>query len=283
MELILITNDAPRALAAQNAGVDYVMIDLEINGKEARQGHLNTVISRHSLEDVDRLRQVLDRSRLLVRVNPVFDGSQQEIDSCIDLGADALMLPMFTTAMEVRRFVELVRGRAKVWLLLETPQALVRVEEIVECAGIDVVHVGLNDLHLGLGLDFMFEPLAGGVIDWVCGYMQRRGVSYGFGGVARIGGVGALDAALILSEHVRLGSSRTILSRDFQKVFELPAEEAQAKLKDEVSALRRELERLSGCSREELSRNRGKLVSTVREIASSKIHARDNLPTSKSS
>jgi hypothetical protein len=58
MELIYITNDVDLATSVQSAGVDRIMVDLETLGKQDRQGHLNTVISDHSLEDVGRIRSV---------------------------------------------------------------------------------------------------------------------------------------------------------------------------------------------------------------------------------
>lgn len=266
MDFLLITNDVVRASIAQGAGVDYIMVDLEINGKEARQGHLNTVISRHSMEDVGRIRAVLRSSRLLVRINPLFAGSPAEIDQCISLGADVVMLPMFTQAAEVTRFVALVRGRAQVWLLLETPQAMVRADEIVECPGIDAIHVGLNDLHLGMGLNFMFELVSHGVVDWLESRFRKRGVKFGFGGVARLHGSSAVGAGLILSEHVRLGSRQVILSRDFHKIFEAPEPQPWDAFKSEAQALREEIDRLRCCTTEDLERNRAELQRVVKDL-----------------
>lgn len=265
MDIILITNDVARAAIAQEAGVDFIMVDLEINGKVARQGHLNTFISRHTMEDVGSIRGVLGASRLLVRVNPLFDGSEAEIDQCIALGADAVMLPMFTQASEVARFVGFVRGRAQAWLLLETPQAMVRADEVAQCGGVDAVHIGLNDLHLGLGLRFMFELLAHGVVDWLASRFAAREIKFGFGGVARLQG-GALDAGLILSEHVRLRSHQVILSRDFQRLFELPVSTAACCFRDEVDQLRMEIDRLELCTQDELLRNRAELQQAVKRI-----------------
>jgi hypothetical protein len=265
MDLILITNDVARAAIAQEAGVDFIMVDLEINGKAARQGHLDTVISRHTMDDVARVRDVLGVSRLLVRVNPLFSGSEAEIDQCIALGADAVMLPMFTRAAEVEHFVGLVGGRAQAWLLLETPQAMVRADEIAQCSGVDAVHIGLNDLHLGLGLQFMFELLAHGVVERLATRFVDRGIKFGFGGVARLHG-GMLDAALILSEHVRLRSQQVILSRDFQRVLELPTATAATCFRDEVNLLRREIGRLKLCSQDDLLRNRDELQQAVKRI-----------------
>ncbi len=216
MELIFITNDADLAISAQSAGVDRVMVDLEILGKQDRQGHLNTVISNHSLEDVGRIRSVLNISKLLVRVNPINKQSKPEIDSVIEQGANIIMLPMFKSALEVETFVQLVNGRVTTCLLLETQEAVSEIDNILSIKGIDEIHIGLNDLHLSMGLSFMFELLANGVVDKLNKKIIKAKVKFGFGGVARLGG-GNLDASLILSEHIRLGSSMVILSRDFKE------------------------------------------------------------------
>lgn len=262
MELILITNDLTRASLAQEAGVDHIMVDLEINGKEARQGHLNTVISRHTPDDVHRIRPLLTRSRLLVRINPLFEGSAAEIDLCIAARADTIMLPMFTTAVEVDRFVKLVAGRARTCLLLETPSAFFRADEIARCPGVDVVHVGLNDLHLGMGLTFMFELLTQGQVEKMADIFRGRGINFGFGGVAPLGR-GVVPAELILSEHVRLGSNQVILSRDFHKLFS--PDETSTDFIHEVTKMRGEIARLRGMPSSELSSNREQLRRAVSE------------------
>lgn len=93
LKLMYITNHEDIAKIAENSGVDWIFIDLEINGKDERQGHLDTVISRHSLDDVNRVKKVLTKSELLVRVNPIYEQSKDEIDKVIKDGADIVMLP----------------------------------------------------------------------------------------------------------------------------------------------------------------------------------------------
>jgi 2-keto-3-deoxy-L-rhamnonate aldolase RhmA len=273
MELILITGDPERAMIAQDAGVDRIMVDLEVNGKQARQGHLDTVISYHTFEDLARVRSVLSTSQLLVRVNPIYAGSELEIERCLAYGADVLMLPMFTVQSEVARFIELVRDRALISLLLETPQALAAADEILDVPGIDEVHVGLNDLHLSLRLNFMFELLANGIVDRLAQQAHRRKLKFGFGGVARLRGGGLLSPMLILSEHVRLGSSQVILSRDFQSVFKGGGTNIGAEFAAEVATLRRELTRLNRASLDYLFENSLELKRIVSEIVESKRRA----------
>ena len=119
-------------------------------------------------------------------------------------------------------------------MLLETPQSMVRIDDILDVQGIDEIHIGLNDLHLGMGLDFMFELLSGGVVEYLSRKITDKGIKFGFGGVARLG-QGMLDASLILSEHFRLNSSMVILSRDFKGYTEAYEEIINnINLKDEI-------------------------------------------------
>lgn len=226
MDLIFITNQPDVAQVAQSAGVDRVMVDLEIMGKDARQGHLNTVISRHAVTDIDALRPHLDASELLVRINPLHDGSRAEIDDVIARGADRVMLPMFRHSDEAARFVDLVAGRACVSLLAETATAMVRMAEIAAVPGVDDIHIGLNDMHLELKLDFMFEIFAHGLMDRMAADLRAAGRVFGIGGVGPVGAGLMLPAELILAQHARLGSGQVILSRDFGAVLQDPGGDA---------------------------------------------------------
>ena len=214
--LMLITNNVDLAKHAIGAGVSRIFVDLEINGKIERQGHLDTLISKHSMQDVSEIRKAIGDSELLVRLNPFFEGSQQEIEQAITAGADFLMLPMFTTVKEIKEFCEMIDGRAKLIPLVETAAAAECLAEIVQVKGVSEIYVGLNDLHRDLGLKFMFQPLANGMLDSMVETIKRSELPFGFGGLARIG-EGELPAELILAEHVRLGSSCVILSRTFHR------------------------------------------------------------------
>lgn len=217
LKLMYVTNNEYIARIAEERGVDWIFIDLEINGKEDRQGHLDTVISRHKIEDVRRIKQVLTIAKLLVRVNPIYKGSKDEIDRVINDGADIVMLPFFKDKDEVEKFVEYVGGRCKVCLLLETPEAADNIDSILSVDGIDYIHIGLNDLHLGYNMKFMFELLADGTVEMLCNKIREKGIEYGFGGIAQLG-QGTLRAEKIITEHYRLSSSMVILSRSFCNV-----------------------------------------------------------------
>ena len=214
LNLMYLTNKESIARIAEKSGVDWIFVDLEVNGKYQRQGHLNTVISKHQIEDVSKIKKVLNKSKLLVRVNPIYKGSENEIKRVISDGADIVMLPFFKQKKEVERFLELVDGKAKTCLLFETPEAVEQSEKILELDGIDYAHIGLNDLHLGYNMNFMFEPLANGMVQALIEKFKNKQIEYGFGGIARIG-FGDLPSEWIVTEHYRLGSKMAILSRSF--------------------------------------------------------------------
>ncbi len=238
LKLMYLTNQEKCARIAEDSGVDWIFVDLEVLGKEERQGHLNAVISHHSIKDVRRIKRVLTKAKLLVRVNPIYEGSQEEIDTVIKDGADMVMLPMFTSRDEVAAFLGYVNGRAETILLCETAKAVENIADILNLGGIDAVHIGLNDLHLSYGMDFMFEPLSDGTVDMLCHKFRKKGIPYGFGGIASLGH-GLLPAEYILAEHYRLKSSMVILSRSFIKPEELENDEnLEAEFHANVEAIR---------------------------------------------
>jgi len=53
-------------------------------------------------------------------------------------------------------------------LLVETPEAVRNIDSILGESGIDYIHIGLNDLHLGYRMKFMFEPLVDGTVEMLC-------------------------------------------------------------------------------------------------------------------
>ena len=205
---------------ARIAEVDWIFLDMEFIGKDSRQGGLDTVQNHHTVEDVINIRKTINKAKLLVRVNPIHDAlenypsSKDEIDAVIEAGADIIMLPFFKTVEEVKTFISYVDGRAKTLLLVETVEAADLIDDILKVSGIDMIHLGLNDLHLEKGMKFMFELLADGTVDMLGGKIKAKGIPFGFGGIAQLN-TGMLPGAEVLKEHYRVGSSMVIVSRSF--------------------------------------------------------------------
>lgn len=218
LNLMYITNRPEIAQIAESAGVDRIFVDLEYIGKADRQSGLDTVKSKHTLDDVRIISKAITMAELLVRINPIHEAteeycsSKEEIDIAIANGADIIMLPFFKTLNEVAQFLTYVNGRVKTMLLLETPEAVEIIDEILQLKGIDYIHIGLNDLSLGYGMKFMFQLLADGTVERLCTKFREKGIPYGFGGIASLG-KGMIPAEMIIREHYRLGSTCAILSR----------------------------------------------------------------------
>jgi len=215
MITMILDNNLRNISVYDKVGVDRIFLDLEVLGKKERQGHLDTVISDHKISDIKKISKILTKSKLLVRVNPINDKSKEEIDICIKDGADIIMLPMFKTKDEVALFISLINKRTRVCLLLETSEALCRIDSILELEGIDEIHIGLNDLHLSMNLSFMFELLSGGIVEYLSKKILSKNISFGFGGIATLES-GLITGEMILKEHIRLNSSMVILSRSFK-------------------------------------------------------------------
>lgn len=220
LNLMYITKHPEIARIAEEAGVDWIFVDMEFIGKDCRQGGLDTVQNHHTVEDVANIRAAVTKAKVLVRINPIHDtmddypSSEEEIEAVIQAGADIVMLPYFKTTEEVHRFIGYVGGRAKTCLLVETPEAADLLDQIVEIDGIDMIHIGLNDMHLALKMKFMFQLLTDGSVDKWTRIIAQKGIMYGFGGLASLNG-GAVPGRMILKEHYRLGSQMVIVSRAF--------------------------------------------------------------------
>lgn len=215
LKYFYITNSPDVAKVAEKAGVDRIFVDMEYIGKDKRQGGLDTVQNHHTVEDVKNIRQAISTAELLVRVNPIGDYSKEEIDAVVEAGADVIMLPMWKTADDVKTFIQLVDGRAKTLPLLETDEARLCLDEVLELEGIDEMYIGLNDLHLSQGKQFMFQLLTDGTVDEIVAKLKAKGIPFGIGGVGRVFSGATLPAENILAEHYRLGSSMVILARAF--------------------------------------------------------------------
>lgn len=275
LNLMYITNRPEIARIAEDAGVNWIFVDMEFIGKDVRQKGLDTVQNHHTVEDVAKIKKAVTKSQVLVRVNPIheaIDGyfsSEDEINATIEAGVDIVMLPFFKTVEEVRKFLAYVNGRAKTCLLVETPEAALLIDEILELPGIDMVHLGLNDLHLALGMKFMFELLADGTVDRLAAKIKAKGIPFGFGGLATLTG-GVMPGSMVLKEHYRLGSSMVIVSRSFcntDKIKDL--NEIRDIFNTGIADIRR-LEREAAEAATYFTSNRTAVIGSVHDIVAKK-------------
>ena len=110
------------------------------------------------------------------------------------------MLPMFKHPEEVKNFIEYVNKRVKVSLLFETNEAYHFVDDILKIDGIDEAHIGLNDLHLSMGLDFLYELMVYGQVEHLANKFKQYKFPFGVGGVGKMN-EGDLKGEIIIREH----------------------------------------------------------------------------------
>jgi len=183
-KLTLLSRNPAWIMQGEQCGLERIGIDIERIGKHGRQRALRAPwISDHRLEDLAVLAPLVRHARLFVRLNPIHPATATEIESALAGGARSLMLPQFSEPREVEQFIRLVGGRAECLLLLETPGALARIDDILAVPGIDELMVGLNDLSLSLRLRHPLELAASPLLDFIAGRARAAGVAFGFGGV----------------------------------------------------------------------------------------------------
>jgi hypothetical protein len=265
MKFLIITNDPSVASIAHSCGINRVMIDLELMKKNERQGKLDTFITTHRSEDISIIRKAAPDCELLVRLNPLYAGSKDEIDHAINSGADFIMQPYFSTANAVEQFSALINGRCGFIPLVEHIQALDHIEAILDVRGITEVYLGLNDLNISRSGKFMFKAFPDGLVDRFADAATQRNIPFGIGGIGAVG-KSKLPAEVILPEHKRVGSTRVILGRAFQEVVT-----GGGKLVDHRDKLGEEVSKLSAVmqskySIEEFDGNRQRMEAIIREI-----------------
>jgi len=184
-----------------------------------------------------------------------------------DAGTDLLMLPMFRTVEEVATLAKYVRGRVGIVPLFETPESLALVGDVCAIDGVTELYVGLNDLHLGLEMDFIFEPLAEGLLEDFASTVKQSGKRLGFGGVARAE-EGDVSGAMVLGEHLRLASDSVILSRTFYRPQE--GLDADQVFVEGIRKLRKEESRLMYRSKAAITEDHRLFCATVTRIAQRK-------------
>jgi 2-keto-3-deoxy-L-rhamnonate aldolase RhmA len=215
--LTLICGDAQLASAASAAGIDRVMIDLERLGKAERQAGRSLFISAHTWDNAAELRRVLPEGRFFMRLDPWHEGSGDQIDRAVNLGADGLMIPFFRGPEPVLRFVDRVAGRAIVTPLVETIDAITTLPQLLASGAIAEFHVGMNDLALDAGYPSLHHLWNGPLLDAVAAAARKFAIPFGVGGVTdpRVSGM-PVDPGMIIAQHVRLGSTRALLGRSFK-------------------------------------------------------------------
>ncbi len=209
--LILMTSEPDIAVPAIAAGVDYIVIDREKRGKAARQNGTDFDQRTGNLGLVRIMSQDLGLP-VIVRIDSVGRESGQQIEELVELGVEGAMLPMASSALEAQEFLDLVAGRLKTIVQIETSSAVDDIDRIASL-GWDILHFGLNDLSLSLRRRDIWEVVADGSMSrWLQPLSGRR---YGFGGATILSGGCPIPSPLVLGTMAGLGCGAVLLRRSF--------------------------------------------------------------------
>jgi hypothetical protein len=217
--LMVISNHVQEINSFLDGGVNRIFIDLELIGKSKRQNRSSSWISHHTIEDLVRVRAEFPDVEIIVRTNPIGSWSRAEYELIMHSKPDFIMLPMFSGESQVRFAAELIDGRARFIPLVETVSALKYVANLTERpCGVDELFFGLNDLHLELGLSFMFEVLLKKEFVYAAQNAGQIG-PFGFGGIGPLD-LGVLRGRDVLAMHAEFGSTCAIVSRSFRHLVD---------------------------------------------------------------
>ena len=264
LELIQITNDPAFARRCDALGGFRLFVDLERLGKAERQAGRNTFISAHRIEDVGRVKQVLRRSPLMVRVNPLNHATRRRGRG----GAGARRRPadaadVHRAPRELREFAALVAGRVPIVAAAGNRRGAGQPGRLDRDARAwPRCTWASTTCTCRLGHRFMFEPLALGLVDRVAQAARRQGLRFGFGGIAR------LDEGLLPGPR-RAGRAPAAGLGFGHPVAHLPSRRGRATaFEAEVAKLRQAEEELAAAhARRKSTRTPARIAAVIGRIA----------------
>lgn len=213
LQFMFFTGEPELARQAAAAGIERVVVDLEIRGKRERQAGFDTEIAIGNIAIIAAMRRA-GSPPLVCRVNGPHPGSAVEIATVLDAGVEWLCFPMLRTVAELRELLTFTGGRARTMAMLETRAALENLPEMLACP-VDEFYIGLNDLAIECGHRFAFQFLADPLLAHAARLLAEK--PWGVGGMTVLDGGKPLPAAMLLDEYARLGCTRVILRRAFRR------------------------------------------------------------------
>lgn len=214
MDLLVFTADPRFAADCVRAGAAGVVVDWERRGKARRQAGEGTQINRDTPADLARVRAATG-GRVLCRINGAGPWTRAEVELAVALGADEVLLPMVRRPEQVDLALAAVAGRCGLGVLVETQDAVERVDELLD-RPLSRVYLGLNDLRIDRGSDVLFAPLVDGTADRVAAACAAAGaLPFGVAGLTRPDAGWPVPSRLLSGELARLGASFTFLRRAF--------------------------------------------------------------------
>jgi hypothetical protein len=212
-ELLLFTTNPQLIRDAVAAGIDGFIVDWERQGKERRQNGNDTEINRDTVEDLRVVRACCEDALVICRINGNGFTRNEEIEQALAAGADELLLPMVTTVEEVELVLDVIAGRGRLGILVETCEAVSLAKQLARLP-LSRVYVGLNDLSIQRGDPNIFTAVSDGTVERALEPFQ---VPVGFGGLTLPERGAPIPCRLLMGEMMRLGCHFSFLRRSFRR------------------------------------------------------------------
>ena len=175
-ELLLFSTEREFVLEAAEAGVDGIIVDWEVAGKERRQTGADTEINHDTVEDLERVRSWVDVP-VLCRINSPGPTTTRELESAINAGADEVLVPMVRSPLELGWVIEAARGRLA--SRSDRDGRGCRESAGIREAPSSRLYVGLNDLAIDRRSSSIFSALVDGTVERVSSALDGRSASEG--------------------------------------------------------------------------------------------------------
>ena len=219
LECIFIDNSARGAKLAERLNIKRFMVDFESEGKAARQNKKNSRISEHSFEDLQRLRDNLKDTKLMVRMDPN-RSLEKQLHCFKDANVDEVMIPMINNYEFLNDIYKMMGADFELVPLIETCYSLKHIDKILQLLEPKYVHFGLNDLHLEMKLKNMFLVYKNEMFHDAINVVQKKSLSFGIGGIAPLSAKLDLNPKHVLELLVSHKATGVILSRAFNKLLD---------------------------------------------------------------
>lgn len=209
-ELVLFSTDVSYIQKAVLAGVDTVIVDWELRGKNERQAGADTQINRDTLHDLQRVCQNTTAKKIC-RINSYNPTTVNEIESATRAGVDEILLPMVRSVDEVFAVLNQVADRCGVGILIETVDAIKIAKQLAQLP-LSRIYVGLNDLAIARKTPSIFSAILDGTVERL---RQEFTIPFGLAGLTVVDKGYPIPCKLLIGELVRLDCQFSFLRRSF--------------------------------------------------------------------
>ena len=197
----------------------FITVDHETIGKSSRQP-LSARLASPDPTFFPELSSYSLRNKIGLRINSLDNLSVSELYCINSFKPDFVIMPMIKNHLCVLKLRSMLSQSISIIPLIETCSSLVDISSICSLPFIERVHLGLNDLSIQLGSDFMFNFLANDFFEYFCRTCISQNVSFGFGGISAPCNNNDLrvNPYTLILEHVRVKSDCAIIARSLENM-----------------------------------------------------------------